>query len=1178
MAITDADIKLFQAQDNSDNDSGGGSRISSEVVDGAVNNLFPDISRIDTVSGDVALRKVFPVVTTNNRDIYYGAHAMLRKTPTDPKVSGLIFYTNSETDKRLEAQQKIEAYVVESYKETFWLFGNHIEGAKAVTWLTRENGLAPDVGEVYLLKEGVKEEYIRVIAVEETIITLTHDTKDYQRKRIIATIDQPLSQSFTGSVFHPDGQRLNTADTLATQVADAAKYYGTKSLAEDALLGDSLIKVDSIYEQLVPATKKQTPLINREALSQTGILVAGSGSEVNLPNELSNAQRTAPTPITPKSLYNLTYYRDDGNGNLLKPDGTNAGTVDYKAGTYTQTAVSTNVGSPKYIPATVVESQVQFSDAVRITQENQGLVFIRNLSPLPTVPDFYIDYRSQGKWYRITANQDGTLGTDAAIGAGLLNDNGDGTGTISITLGSLPDLDSTVIFSWGSDKMLSDYKDETSRDFIYEVTLPDQNIKLSTFSMVYRSVNGSVNTLTADSNGNLVHSAGTNLTGYVDPVAGKVYLTRMSSSQFVPSPTTSNTVITYDSADTPTSGDGSLVTLMNVVHPVHPDQPAGYTWYKFNVGQTVAQFTEITLNLRYYNTDSNPWGSTDVDVTLIRLPSGKLVIKGLDIYLGSQLIIKMGDVGQTYPNGDIEIKIPKVKQAVYTSVFGNPQLYKYIDTEKDLFVLNSVKTVSFRPTAIPDVSYTPTTGFTGEISTISEITFTIAPQVEGEIFFKLTIDDASTYSNFYTKSGVIFNLINVQCGTFDNSTGIAKLIHNTANYKSSYLRVTQAFVNATQGANFVKYTAFRTSATKLTTSSFQLRYTTRNGTHNATADGNGVITGTDIDSLQSYVDTLTGAVEIVFTAEANPATFKYDAVSETSLPLDPQLLGLNPVRLPSDGRVPVFTAGRHIVVFNEVVTDIGTPVAGQSVVLARGNQAYIEVVDVNGNRLRRAEFTLDRELGTVNFNNPLVLQDKYNNPLTAPFSVIDRVEDMLLVTDAQINGLLSLSAPLSRNYPVNGTKVASALVWGDIGSRAYGLFSQAYFDSWFDELTQNSTTAQYDDINYPIQINNNSSTSGRWAIIFKTNQTVDVVHEKRGVLLTSVNITTTDIAPLNPATNLPYFTMLKDGFGAGWVTSNVIRFNTDSGGENMWILRTVQAGTLTELQDSIELEIRGDAN
>lgn len=50
------------------------------------------------------------------------------------------------------------------------------------------------------------------------------------------------------------------------------------------------------------------------------------------------------------------------------------------------------------------------------------------------------------------------------------------------------------------------------------------------------------------------------------------------------------------------------------------------------------------------------------------------------------------------------------------------------------------------------------------------------------------------------------------------------------------------------------------------------------------------------------------------------------------------------------------------------------------------------------------------------------------------------------------------------------------------------------------------------------------------------------------------------------------------GFGSGWVTNNVIRFNTDSGDQNMWVIRTVQSGALSELTDNIEIEIRGDAN
>ena len=135
MAINVNDIKIFQSQDNSDNDSGGGAKTSTEIVDGNVNNLFPDISRIDTVSGDVALRKIFPTVYTANRDIYYGAHAIIRKLPADPKVSSLLFHSDDPYDKRVDSQNKIESYLVASYLEQFYLYGNHVQGSKSVTFL-----------------------------------------------------------------------------------------------------------------------------------------------------------------------------------------------------------------------------------------------------------------------------------------------------------------------------------------------------------------------------------------------------------------------------------------------------------------------------------------------------------------------------------------------------------------------------------------------------------------------------------------------------------------------------------------------------------------------------------------------------------------------------------------------------------------------------------------------------------------------------------------------------------------------------------------------------------------------------------------------------------------------------------------------------------------------------------
>ncbi|MFK0572183.1 hypothetical protein [Endozoicomonas sp.] len=66
MAITNNDVKLFESQRLTDEEDGGGRVTGSEVIDGNVNNLFQDISRIDRTIGDVALRKAFIGISTDN--------------------------------------------------------------------------------------------------------------------------------------------------------------------------------------------------------------------------------------------------------------------------------------------------------------------------------------------------------------------------------------------------------------------------------------------------------------------------------------------------------------------------------------------------------------------------------------------------------------------------------------------------------------------------------------------------------------------------------------------------------------------------------------------------------------------------------------------------------------------------------------------------------------------------------------------------------------------------------------------------------------------------------------------------------------------------------------------------------------------------------------------------------
>lgn len=1187
MAITNDDIKLFQAQDNSDNENGGGRRTNVEIADGQVNNLFADISRIDSVNGNVSLRKIFPVVDTDSRDVYYGAHAILRKTSTDEKVTELITYTNSPDDVREDAQNKIEAYVVPSFEAPFYLYGNLIAGTKAVTVLQNIVEEVPSVGEVYLLKFGVVEEYFRVADIESKVIPFTYQQGTYERRRVIITTEQPIENNFTGSVFHPDGQTGNTTDIYATQVANAAKFYGTKTLSNDALVGATDIQVDTIFEQLVPASTQQTPLINREALRQSELIVSDpSVNNLNITKGVSGAENEVVNlgyPITPGSLTTSQGY-DDGNGNYIKNStGLPSATINYIEGVLTGTyGVSGGVGF-NFRPATVFDTRVQFSESIVVTQENQGSVYILNVSPVPSPSDTYIDYRTNGKWVRIPSNFDGTLGNDPSIGAGLINDNGDGTATISVTLGANPDLESTVIFSWGSDTFVESiiqYAND-NKDTWVEIPLGNTNIDPTSLVIDYIAVYyGGNTTLTFDANGKCSLPT-KELEAFVDAVNGIVYIKTTDDSPGLPTwePLSPNPQINiqYNYADEPTSGQAGELTIINNPSFI---SAGDYINYTFSIGETV-EVAGLRLTFRanphYTNPDPSQNNQYGFDVELVSDADGVLRRSG-----GGNLAY-----GTVNVNGDIAISIPTkakkipIMETVERTRYGytgGAQTYTvsiitgYETSVRPLFYVsdNNFQQLQYR-TDVP-ATFLNTYDESLIFADVAKVKIQTLEQCIGDILF--------TYSG-YNRQMAVKSDNNVyadstQVGTFNRQTGVIEFVprDDHSNFLPTF---SQIYSNNLPNGKGVREVTFRTSTDDLVTSSFIMRYSTVNGTFVATTDANGTITGTDIDSTVSNVDTSTGAAFVVFTADVDPSNIKYDAVAETTLPLDPAIIGLNPVRLPPNGKVPVFDAGRTLVIFEEQETDIGTPTAGSTVTLSRSGQAYIEVIDVNGQRLDYGQFTADRDAGSVTFADPLSLIDRNGDPLTTPCRVVDRIEDMALCTSAEITGYLGLSAPLTHNFPADTTKVASALLWGNIGARIFNMFSQQSFDVWSDTPTRDPIAAQYDNVNFPMQINNKDSRTGRWAAVFTSSTTVNIQEETLGVVLSNVPISS-DIAPINPATTQPYFVILTGGWGSGWVNGNVLRWNTESGSENCWIIRTVQSGALTEAEDSIEIEIRGDAN
>jgi len=1216
MAITNNDIKVFQAQDNTDNDSGGGARTSIEVKDGDVNNLFPDISRIDTVGGDVALRKIFPTVVTANNDVYYGAHAMIRKKPDDPQVSALMYHSDDPYDKRLSAQNGIESYVVASYAEEFYLFGNHVSGSKSVTFLQNLDQSVPVVGEVYLLvDDDGTEQYIRLTDVNVSNVVLTYQQgatfSSYERRRIIGTIDQALTYDFTGSTFNPAGKNANTTEVFSTQVADAAKFYSTRPLSTPAVTGANIVNVDSIYESLVPATKSQSPIINADPVSVGKVLKSSLSGYYTVAISLTGADvGNLGVGVTPSSLTIGTAYNDDGVGNIVRTsDGVTIGSIDYYTGDVVLGSLFTSSGNFDFtfIPAAKVDTAIAYTGSIKITQGNQSYTYVKNLSPMPSHSALVINYRSQGKWYRILGNSDNSLGDDVKIGKGLLLDNGDGTGTISLTLGSLPDIDSSILYGWGSSEVITDRSLSSNLKMVLEINLAAINIETSSLVLITQGA-----TITSDAAGVLTDSYGA-ITGVFDGSKGIIKITNASSSRFSPVPTVDDIDVSYNYASPANIGTGVGYKQTADFAETNPtgSQLAFGSFsratglYSMSVGQTMQiEGVELLINTIYPTTRRIVTGASgglfsgstnhgnlltgfnNRRILLISNAAGELK-PDFDPFTSTNF-------GTVAANGVISLNLSKQYSVVEPNGLVNNGLGGSSPTYtttllKEELIPDSVITVKFRRGG---ALTHPSSQVNRLLSKDVVCSYTIgldSGYIAGEVYFRMFSDTNDWYNTFFSRDGLVYRKPDLgteeQVGTIDYQSG--KISIDYIDYPHFFYFKPLSFFTAEYGNAELGQSVFdfRTASTKLLASSFQLRYNTENANNlTATTDANGVITGTDI-AAGSFVEPDTGMVHIQFNnVFASLDSFKYDAVAETTLPLNPELLGLNPVRLPADGRVPIYDAGRHVIIFNEVTTPTTnpTPLANDVETLTRSGQAYIEVIDSNGNRLDTTQYTVDKALGTVTFSATLVLQDKYAVALVAPFSIVDRIEDMLQSIDVQVNGQLTLSGVLSHDYPADTSFVASTLVWGDTQSRVFNLFTQEIWDNgnpvWSDSIIGSSTTPQYDLINYPLTITNADSTSGRWVIIFKSNTTVDVAHEKLGLVQTNISIINDNIAPINPATGLPYFTMLKGGFGGGWIANNAIRFNTDSGGNNVWVIRTVQAGALTQQKDNIEIEIRGDAN
>lgn len=1189
MPILSGDIKLIASQVMDDVPEGGGAPAATVIQDGVSNAIFADVSEVARAGGEVSLRKIFVSVDTADTATYMGSNFIVAEPPADPNISVTVFSTNSVFDRRSEATSRVESYLNIGPTWGGFLFENHIAGQRVIQLFQRPEAELPNVGQtlVLIMNEGMPNEYtqyVRTTSVEaETRLFYDpNEGKDFPAAIVSCAISDALRYDFPGSPSAKSFSRA-TGKTLMrdTVVADAGTYAGVTPLAQSASLGAFTVSTESVYTQLVPSAQTETPIADIRTNGLSAALVATGGPVTqNMSIVLTTAQRLhVGGPILPGSFSTTaSAITAIDSGGLLTVAGAEVGQVDYDNGIVSMSTNVWGVGSAShtltFTPAAVPEL-ISDQSAIRVTPESRALNYVVTMGNIPAPRTLSVSYLAQGRWYVLRDNGAGVLkGVSSAFGVGTVSYT---TGTVSVTLGALPDVGSSVI--------LQSYNEAT--------TQAPGNTVLTNGGRLFAPINSSGlvsnapgakslvpgalllgwggHSATDDGVGNLTGDA----TGAVNYATGVI----LFSPNITPAPGTVVTVLTDDRTQGVASGvllaGGSIGATNITPQSVSFDMLVSLTYAfpsnwktTFLMRQQVVKVKDIAGNLYFVeNGVSYPCGTINYTTGVISFSAPAL--------------------NATDTNG------PIVRSNLTVGMFTYLATLSWSAAVLEHAGFSRSATYS----ASADITYSNTASASNTFTVALDSLFLQVPMVPNYALKGVGFAVGSALYRQLTDNTLVKDISpstggGTPAGTVAASMGLVTLALWPTGASSTVVnwRALLAPPSVGVAAPFSAFgSTFRTAASPLRPGSVSVLGTMQDGTtFNVTAGIDGKINSTRV---KGRIDYQYGLAELYFVNPAGdvalnvdlshlgiaglttmPAdlamlnSLRYNAVSYSYLPLDATLLGIDPVRLPSDGRVPIFRPGGFAVV-GHTGTITATVSNAQVIDCARVRLSRVRVVGLDGNVINTG-YTADLDAGTVTFTNVA----GYSQPVT----IEHRIEDMAVVSEIQISGEVTFTRPLTHNYPL-GSYVSSALMLGNLKARVSGLYDQGTWTGvWSDSTIGSAATGSFNDVAYPLAVTNAGTITERWALIFTNNSSFNIVGEHVGVIGTG---TVFDVqAPLNPATGAPYFTIPVGGWGTGWSAGNVVRINTVGPKAPVWVVRTVQQGPNTGTDHRFTLLSRGDVD
>lgn len=1219
-SINSTNIKIMRSQTLLDTDDGGGQMTANEVIDGKSNNLFPDTSELDRAYGRINMRKVFMSVQTSDTDSLLGSNVIIADVPQDDKVSVTLFTTKNWFDRRDAARDHVERYMARSVVWAGHLLEKQLVGQRAIQLAMREQDDIPKVDQCLCLvenegKAGEFEQYVRVAKVSTETRVFSVGNGDVSRKVVTVEITDPLRYTFTGvSVREYESGKTPPAICRDTAVADAASYYGASKLANAAKMNDASVQVKSPFTQLVPSAQSETPLVDLNAASASSLYVLGNDGLVT---HRTNASISASSKFfIGNAVYPGTLTLSAGSNTItddagvLRLGATEIGLIEYDKG-----LLSFNSSAPSYsgsisytFKPAAAPTRVADTAAISIVQDARGYNYTINLNPIPQPASLSVSYMAQGKVYYLYDKGNGQLkGTDNAYGTGSVDYT---TGSVIVTTGALPDAGSEIIFAWGKAVTAFTRANLPVSPSKIAIKLKNGQVAPGTVNIAW-TVNEKAKSAT-DNAGKITGDA----TGKINYASGEIELI---PNQLYAKGTEFN--ITYQFGephehqfDMPSRDIGGLVSV------VLPDKG----------GNIVPRSVELIWNVDIYDGEllGKLFDKQWFDPPPPMLPKDPKV-QAFDNGSGGVVRADGGNQENSTIDyttrkitlrPDFHVSIPKpvwgampIGEVETAKMYGGSVPAGAMSTpfRWQLAGWQNVPTLASMPTG--ETGYlqvkwrTDAAGQSAkETYVANQIRFDITPGfgediVQGSVRFLL---GGRVYSD---RLGYVFHSIDpatgagVQAGQIQYQSGVVTLDDYPQGAEN---RLTLQSLVTEMNIQPVDEVVFRIPIRPVRSNSVQIRAVPIEGNNgenfSVTADSTGRINSKwavgSVDYQSGVVRMRFGQVvavteevrkqpwfneSAIFTESNTQKIFKprpvyadtirYNAVSYTNLPLSADILGLDPVRLPSDGKVPIFRVGDVVVIHNTQRYQLSAPTAGKLYNLGRERISVVKIVDSEGKPLDTTMYSADLDAGTVSLNSNFSV-DSLKEPLFAEH----RIEDMALLTDVQINGMLGLNQVLTHDYPIDGTLVSGALVTGDLQARVHNLFIQnSWVDTWKDS-TSDVTLVKYNDVQYPIEISNDGAQQERWALIFTNGTSFRIVGEHLGQIGTG-NINE-DCAPLNPITKKPYFRIPQGGWGSGWASGNTLRFNTAAANYPIWIVRTVLQGHSGVLSDKFCVMARGDVD